>query len=167
MKRNDSHPNGRDTFAIEWTDTFTTHFFTNSHPTHYLWTSLHVRMKQTCTKVFPNKYKTCSRQVLKLSDSSTTFGSKMYNIGMKDVLPLLYCILSSVHRIQSFQSLSQTPWQKAIAAEGRFLHPASGAFWEGGVLSALSALGIHKSIVYWLCLLCIQLIVTRHIGWIL
>ena len=167
MKRNDSRLNGRDTFAIEWTDTFTTHFFTNSHPTHYLWTSLHVRMKQTCTKVFPNKYKTCSGQVLRLSDSSTTFGSKMYNIGMKDVLPLLYCILSSVHRIQPFQPLSQTPWQKAIAAEGRFLYPASGAFWEGGVLSALSALGIHKSIVYWLCLLCIQLIVTWHMGWIL
>ena len=138
MKRNDSHLNGRDTFAIEWTDTFTTHFFTNSHPTHYLWTSLHVRMKQTCTKVFPNKYKTCSGQVLKLSDSSTTFGSKMYNIGMKDAVPLLHTLLQSTHRLQPFQFRSQTPLQKGIPAEGTILQPVPDKLWEGAVVSALS-----------------------------
>ena len=67
----------------------------------------------------------------------------LYNIWVEDVQlsnewcadfpPYYYWIISS---IQPFQLRSQMPCQKWISAEGAFLYPVSGMFWEG--ISAFS-----------------------------
>ena len=70
--------------------------------------------------------------------SSLSFGfarfkrSKMYNIGMKDAVPLLHTLLQSTHRLQPFQFRSQTPLQKGIPAEGTILQLVSDKLREGG-----------------------------------
>ena len=52
-------------------------------------------------------------------------------------------------RVQPFQFRSQTPLQKGMPAEGTILQLVSDKLREGGaVVSALSALTIHKFIVY-------------------
>ena len=62
----------------------------------------------------------------------------MYNIGMKDAVPLLHTLLQSTHRVQPFQFRSQTPLQKGMPAEGTILQPVPDKLWEGAVVSALS-----------------------------
>ena len=124
-----------------WNDTSNRAFF-------YFWVRLPCKINQTCIRVLPDKYKTCLWQVLKWSGSCTTFGSKMYNIGMKDAVPLLHTLLQSTHRLQPFQFRSQTPLQKGIPAEGTILQLVSDKLREGGaVVSALSALILHKFFV--------------------
>ena len=56
----------------------------------------------------------------------------MYNIGMKDAVPLLHTLLQSTHRLQPFQFRSQTPLQKGMPAEGTILQLVSDKLREGG-----------------------------------
>ena len=129
------------TIRMVWNDTSNRAFF-------YFWVRLPCKINQTCIRVLPDKYKTCLWQILKWSGSCTTFGSKMYNIGMKDAVPLLHTLLQSTHRLQPFQFRSQTPLQKGIPAEGTILQLVSDKLREGGaVVSALSALILHKFFV--------------------
>ena len=113
------------TIRMVWNDTSNRAFF-------YFWVRLPCKINQTCIRVLPDKYKTCLWQVLKWSGSCTTFGSKMYNIGMKDAVPLLHTLLQSTHRLQPFQFRSQTPLQKGIPAEGTILQLVSDKLREGG-----------------------------------
>ena len=68
----------------------------------------------------------------------------MYNIGMKDAVPLLHTLLQSTHRLQPFQFRSQTPLQKGIPAEGTILQPVPDKLREGGAV--VSALSVGKTI---------------------
>ena len=84
----------------------------------------------------------------------------MYNIGMKDAVPLLHTLLQSTHRLQPFQFRSQTPLQKGMPAEGTILQPVPDKLREGGaVVSALSVGKTQSSEAnnFWLNRACVYL----------